>query len=66
MFEEYRIQITVRAVQQYVVTASSEAQAHCIAAQLAERDGYRGFDVVSFNADTIASSPRPCPADEIK
>ena len=41
---QYQVRVTVRAQQDYTITASSEHTATNIAEQLATKDGYRGLN----------------------
>lgn len=51
---QYQVRVTVRAQQDYTVTASSERAATDIAEQIATKDGYRGFDIVDFDTEVIS------------
>lgn len=51
---QYQVRVTVRAQQDYTVTASSERAAINIAEQIATKDGYRGFDIVDFDTEIIS------------
>lgn len=53
-FRQYQVRVTVRAQQDYTVTASSERAATDIAEQIATKDGYRGFDIVDFDTEIIS------------
>lgn len=53
-FRQYQVRVTVRAQQDYTVTASSEHAATNIAEQLATKDGYRGFDIADFDTEIIS------------